>query len=143
MSKRIAMVLLSVALAVGVAAGCKKEDKGQGGAGAASGSGEQAKTPPAAGQDVPGVDGRRIDITVTKKGYDPGKVDVKAEEQVTLVFTRTENTECGSEVVIPSMNVKKALPLNEPVAIPFKADKQGEVAFACGMGMMQGAVVVQ
>jgi plastocyanin len=99
--------------------------------------------PAAPVKDVPGLEGRRIDITVTKKGYTPDKVEVKANEQVTLVFTRTENTECGAEVMVPSLNVKKALPLDEPVAIPFKADKAGEVGFACGMDMMKGTILVQ
>jgi plastocyanin domain-containing protein len=87
--------------------------------------------------------GRRIDVTVTKEGYKPDKIDVAANEEVTLVFTRTEETECGSEVAIPSMNVKKALPLNQAVAIAFKADKPGEVGFTCGMDMYKGTLVVR
>ena len=87
--------------------------------------------------------GRRIDVTVTKEGYKPDKIDVAANEEVTLVFTRTEETECGAEVAIPSMNVKKALPLNQAVAIAFKTDKPGEVGFTCGMDMYKGTLVVR
>jgi plastocyanin domain-containing protein len=91
--------------------------------------------------DVP-VQGRRIDITVTKRGYTPDKVEVKAGEQFTLVFTRTENTECLAEVKLPSLGISKQLPLGKAVAIPLKADKTGEIGWICGMDMTKGAVVV-
>jgi plastocyanin domain-containing protein len=35
------------------------------------------------------------------------------------------------------------LPLNEPVAIEFTPAKTGDIAFACGMNMLKGVVVVQ
>lgn len=95
-----------------------------------------------ADRKVDGVEGRRIDIEVTKSGYKPGSVTMKAQEQVTLVFTRTEETACGAAVRIPSINVEKQLPLNEPVAIAFKADKAGDVEFTCGMDMWRGKLVV-
>jgi multidrug efflux pump subunit AcrA (membrane-fusion protein) len=34
-------------------------------------------------------------------------------------------------------------PLNEPVAIEFTPSKAGEIAFACGMSMLHGTVVVE
>jgi plastocyanin domain-containing protein len=33
--------------------------------------------------------------------------------------------------------------LNEPVAIEFTPAKTGEIAFACGMNMLHGTVLVQ
>jgi plastocyanin domain-containing protein len=115
-----------------IVAACKQEP-------AAPPAPAKPATPPA-GEVAP--QGRRIDIAVTRSGYTPDRVELKAGEQVTLVFTRTENTECGAEVQVPSINVKEQLPLNQPVAIPFRADKPGEVRFACGMDMMQGTLVV-
>jgi plastocyanin domain-containing protein len=88
------------------------------------------------------VTGRRIDIKVSKMGYEPGSVPVKANEQVTLVFTRVEPTECGSVIAIPSLHLRKSLPLNQPVAIDVKPDKAGDVEFTCGMSMMRGTLVV-
>jgi plastocyanin domain-containing protein len=46
-------------------------------------------------------------------------------------------------VVFPSLNINRALPLNEPIAIEFTPANAGDVAFACGMNMLKGAVVVQ
>jgi plastocyanin domain-containing protein len=41
------------------------------------------------------------------------------------------------------LNIKKALPLNEPVTIEFTPQNAGELAFACGVNMLKGRVVVQ
>jgi plastocyanin len=134
-----------IALVFGVfaAAGCKKKDKpaavhGKQAPGAAAGS---IKADPA---DLPGADGaRRVDITVTDTGFDPASVAAKAGEKLTLVFTRTTTSPCGGEVVLKSTGEKKELPLNEPVELAVVTEKPGELAFSCGMDMMQGSIVVQ
>jgi plastocyanin domain-containing protein len=46
-------------------------------------------------------------------------------------------------VVFPSLGIRRALPLNEPVAIDFTPARGGDVAFTCGMQMLHGTVVVQ
>ena len=38
---------------------------------------------------------------------------------------------------------RRALPLNEPVVIEFTPANAGDIAFACGMNMLHGTVVVQ
>lgn len=89
------------------------------------------------------VVGRRIDIEAKAGGYSPSEVSVQAGEQVTLVFTRTVKSHCLEEVMIPSLGVKKPLPLNQPVAIPFSPDRYGDVPFSCGMDMVRGKIKVQ
>jgi plastocyanin domain-containing protein len=39
--------------------------------------------------------------------------------------------------------VKRGLPLNAPVTIEFTPAKAGDIAFACGMNMLKGVIVVQ
>jgi Cu+-exporting ATPase len=56
---------------------------------------------------------------------------------------RTSDKTCGTEVVFPSLNIKRALPLNEAVTIEFTPTKMGDIAFSCGMNMLHGTVVVQ
>ena len=46
-------------------------------------------------------------------------------------------------VAIPSLNITRALPLNQPVEIEFTPEKPGDIAFACGMAMFSGTFVVQ
>lgn len=46
-------------------------------------------------------------------------------------------------LVFPALNVKRALPLNEPMAIEFTPAKAEDIAFVCGTNMLKGAVIVQ
>jgi membrane fusion protein, heavy metal efflux system len=82
-------------------------------------------------------------IVVNEQGFEPAKVALHAGTPARLTFVRTTDKTCGTEVVFPSLNIKRALPLNEPVDIEFTPAKSGEIAFACGMNMFRGAVVVQ
>lgn len=88
------------------------------------------------------VVGARYDIKVENHGYEPTNVQMKVGEEATLVFTRLSESSCGESVVIPSLDIERKLPLNQPVAIPFTPTNTGEVAFACGMSMMKGAIIV-
>ena len=65
------------------------------------------------------------------------------ESPARLTFLRTTDKTCGTEVVFPSLNIKRALPLNEAVVIEFTPAKSGDIAFACGMNMLHGTIVVQ
>ena len=86
---------------------------------------------------------RSVAIAVDSSGFNPGTVNAKAGEQLDLVFTRTTEKTCGTEVVIASTGKKYDLPLNEPVAVAFNAEKAGTVGFACGMDMLKGSIVVE
>lgn len=87
------------------------------------------------------VQAARIDVT--EKGFEPDRVSLRAGAPARLTFVRTTDKTCGTEVVFPSINLKRALPLNQPVVVEFTPSKTGEVAFACGMNMLKGVVVVQ
>src|SRR4029450_1942766 len=82
-------------------------------------------------------------VVVSEKGYEPAKVTLRAGTPARITFVRTTDKTCGTEVVFPSLNIKRALPLNEPVAIEFTPARPGDIAFACGMNMLHGTVVVR
>ena len=82
-------------------------------------------------------------VVVSENGYEPARVTLRAGTPARITFVRTTDKTCGTEVVFPSLNIKRALPLNEPVVIEFTPAKSGDIAFACGMGMLHGTVVVQ
>lgn len=89
---------------------------------------------------------RRIDISVTKAGFEPKKVSVKKGEEVTLAFTRKTEKTCAKEVVVyvnDKDKVEKKLPLNEVVPVTVTFSKAGELGYACGMSMHGGVIVVQ
>jgi RND family efflux transporter MFP subunit len=82
-------------------------------------------------------------VTVTEKGFEPDAVKLRANIPARITFIRTTDKTCATEVVFPSMGIKRALPLNEEVAIEFTPEKTGTIAFVCGMNMLKGAVVVE
>jgi RND family efflux transporter MFP subunit len=82
-------------------------------------------------------------IAVTEQGFEPSQLTVRAGTPVRLTFLRTTDKTCATEVVFPSLNIRRALPLNEPVQIDFTPPKAGELAFACGVNMFKGTVTVQ
>ena len=87
--------------------------------------------------------GRRIDIAVGSSSYEPAGVTAHVGELVTLVFTRTSPGECGAVVMFPALDIRRQLPVNEPVAIAFTPTQSGEIPFTCGMRMMKGVVIVE
>jgi cobalt-zinc-cadmium efflux system membrane fusion protein len=84
-----------------------------------------------------------VKVVVSEQGYEPAKVTFRAGTPARITFVRTTDKTCGTEVVFPSLNIKRALPLNEPVVIEFTPAKSGDIAFACGMNMLHGTVVVR
>lgn len=82
-------------------------------------------------------------VVVSEQGFEPPTVTLQAGAPARLTFVRTTDKTCGTEVVFPSLNIKRALPLNEPVAIEFTPTHSGDIAFACGMDMLHGTVVVR
>jgi plastocyanin domain-containing protein len=113
-------------------AGCDKAGKGDA---AASTAAAESAAPVAPGA-------RRIDITATNEGYSPASVDVKKGETVVLRFKRTTKSECLSQVKIPKLDVKKDLPMNEPVEIAVTPKEDGDIPFSCGMDMVHGKIHV-
>jgi len=113
---------------------CKKDDKG-------APPPAPAAAPASAG--TVGKDGaRRIAITADDKGYTPARIEGKPGEKLTLVFTRTLESECIAQLKTPDGKMVD-LPMNTPVEVAVTVPKTGEVGFACGMDMFHGVVVAQ
>ena len=82
-------------------------------------------------------------VLVTEKGYEPTRLTVRSGQPARITFVRTTDKTCGTEVVFPSLNIRRPLPLNEPVVVEFTPKASGEIGFVCGMNMLRGTVVVQ
>ena len=83
-----------------------------------------------------------VKILVSEKGFEPAEVRLKAGVAARLTFVRTTDKACATEVAFPSLKIKRALPLNQPVDTDFTPAKNVDASFACGMNMFKGAVVV-
>jgi len=81
-------------------------------------------------------------ITVSASGYEPSSIPVKKGQLVKLAFYRADANNCGGEVVFAKQNIRKKLPVGETVLVEFTPTDAGEIAFACGMDMMRGKLVV-
>jgi len=103
----------------------------------------QRTAPPTASAQGGSASIETAKILVTEKGFDPGSVSLRAGFPARLTFVRTTDKTCGTEVVFPSLNIRRALPLNEPVMIEFTPATSGEVAFACSANMLKGTIVVR
>lgn len=86
---------------------------------------------------------KSIQVTVDASGYTPARVTAKAGEKVRLVFTRKTDEGCGQQLVVPSLEIRKDLPLDTPVSVDVTMPAKGEVSFTCGMAMYEGSVVVE
>jgi len=118
-------------IAAALCAGCKKD--------------EAAKPAPAPAAVVPAssADGaRKVPIEVNKEGYTPDKIPGKPGEKLDLVFTRTFEADCISQVKTPDGKLVE-LPMNKPIEVAVTVPQTGELGFACGMDMFHGVIVAQ
>ncbi len=84
-----------------------------------------------------------VAVTAGEDGFVPSSVTFKKGEPAKLVFTRTTDKTCATEVVFPELKITKPLPLNTPVAIDIPTTDTRTLTFQCGMGMYKSKVVVQ
>jgi RND family efflux transporter MFP subunit len=82
-------------------------------------------------------------VEVLATGYKPDTIDAKVGETITITFIRRSEETCGTEIIIPSFNVNKSLPINKPVKVTLTPMKSGEFRFTCSMDMLNGKVVVR
>ena len=87
-------------------------------------------------------DGRPvIRVDVLAAGYQPGKAQAAPGTPGRLVFTRRTDEGCGQQVVIPSLGIRRDLPLERPVPVDLSMPDSGTLAFTCGMAMYKGSVL--
>jgi len=109
-----------------------------------AGSSTNASATPAASSDRRSTEAAQTaKVVVNEQGFEPARVMLRAGTPARITFVRTTDKTCGTEVVFPSLNIKQALPLNAPVVIEFTPAESGDIAFACGMNMLHGTVVVR
>lgn len=82
-------------------------------------------------------------VTVDQKGFHPTHVELKKGGPGTLTFLRTSDDTCATEVVFKQLNIKKDLPLNQPVTVDVPTTEARDLTFACGMGMYESTLTIQ
>lgn len=84
-----------------------------------------------------------IRVRVDGSGFVPTRFNLKKDVPTTLIFTRTTDATCATEIVWADFHIRKNLPLNVPVAIRVTPTRSGPTTFACGMNMFKGQVMVR
>ena len=97
--------------------------------------------PQQAPQAAPSKDGA-YEVAVTEKGFEPDRIQLPPGKQAVLRFTRKTDQTCADAVEFQGDSVKHMLPKGAPVEIKVTAPASGELAFACPMGHVRGAIVV-
>ncbi len=87
-------------------------------------------------------DAQTATVEVSDKGFEPSSLKLKAGAPAKVTFVRKTDETCAKEVVIKEYNINRKLPLNEPVTVEF-TPRKGEFAFACGMDMIKGKLIVE
>jgi len=111
-------------------------------AGCASTPAKEVPATETAAAAAPADGTRHIALEVTEEGFVPSPVHVRKGEPVTLDITRKTAKTCATEIMIPSLDIVRDLPLNETVSVTFTPEKSGELAYGCGMGQMIGGVLI-
>jgi len=84
-----------------------------------------------------------VTVTLSDKGYQPESFKLRKGVPARITFVRRVEATCGTEIVLAEYNIKRELPLNQPVVVEFTPAKTGEFKFACGMDMLRGKIIVQ
>ena len=82
-------------------------------------------------------------VAVTAKGFQPDTIRLKRGIPARLTFVREIEETCATSVLIPEYNIKRDLPVKEPVVVDFTPTKKGIFDFTCGMKMLSGKIVVK
>ena len=120
-------VAISISLVV-LGAGCSSSGKD---------APEKRAPAPSAAAPAPAAD--EVRVTADAEGFHPSSVTLGNSQK--LVFVRTSEGTCATEVAFPDLGIKKALPLNVPTPIDLPKDAPKTFVFQCGMGMFKGSVV--
>lgn len=98
-------------------------------------------SPPVEAQMEDGVQVARVEAGAM--GLQPREITFRGGVPARLVFTRTVEDDCSSQITLPAYGIEATdLPMNTPVAIEFTPAENREAEFVCGMGMQRGTIAV-
>src|SRR5215475_13450789 len=84
---------------------------------------------------------QRVTVTV-RGGYSPDVIRARQGVPLELVFDRQESGDCTSRVVFPDLAMSAPLPAYEQTTVRLARPAAGSFAFACGMNMVHGTLIV-
>jgi plastocyanin domain-containing protein len=90
------------------------------------------------------ADGSAIyEMRVTNDGFEPARIEAAPGERVVLRITRKTASTCADAIDVQGDPVRHMLPLDVAVEVKVVTPPSGELAFACPMKMIHGAIVAR
>lgn len=102
----------------------------------------QARAPAPSPEGRAGATRQEASVRVTARGFEPPVLTLEEGIPARITFIRTTDDTCATEVVFPALDIRRALPLSQPVAVDFTPHAP-EVTFICGMNMLKGTIRVE
>lgn len=84
-----------------------------------------------------------VSITVDEDGFHPSSIWAAVGKPITLTFTRQVEKTCNTTVLFPSEDIRRELPLNQPVRILLLPGHTGNIDFSCPSNKHAGRLMVQ
>lgn len=84
-----------------------------------------------------------VQLAVTDRGFEPARVEVPRGQGFTLVVTRKTDQICAREILIPALNERRALPLNQAVRIDVPKGVADTLNYVCQMHMIGGTIAAK
>lgn len=81
-----------------------------------------------------------IPVMVDERGFTPARIEASSTTAATLAITRAATPNCGSQIVFPSLGIKRDLPIGKTTLVELPRLTE-DLAFTCGMGMYRGLIV--
>ena len=83
-----------------------------------------------------------IDIQVEHGVYQPDRIRVHANQEITLRFHRQDPSPCAEQVTFPDLKLGAELSLQQPTELKLPKLTPGRYGFSCQMQMYRGEVEV-
>ena len=87
-------------------------------------------------------DPEELTIRVENGVYLPARVQLPADQPITLRFLRKDSSPCAEMVLFDDLGVTQQLPLDQLIEVALPALSPGRYPFTCQMQMYRGELVV-
>lgn len=84
-----------------------------------------------------------VEMHVTYRGFQPNIIKVKKGIPVTWKILGDQVTGCTNRIIVPSLNITKAINSGENIIQFTPPATEGEIPFSCWMGMVRGKFVIE
>ena len=98
---------------------------------------------PRAQQPAASASPQEATIVVSATDFSPASITLEANRPTRLSFERRPDAQCAEEVVIADLGIRQPLAANATTTVELPPQPARTLSFACGMGMLEGKLLVE